>query len=279
MANSFDHVVASRAAAYDRHYLSAGWQARSLSKESAEAFLSYAIEAPRGGHINGNEIQHALHLIDARHLAGKRILDYCCGTGITAIYFALCGAEVAAFDYSGAALELAMESARRSGVAASARFAVADARLLPYDSQVFDAAFCQSALHIVVDYPECPRELARVLKPGAKAVFCEEALGYNPAFGLLRYIRRRAWRECGGRPLTYGEIRRFGGPFSETMIHHFNLLGQAKNFFQWAIQHEGRLRPHVCAAFRALERFDRRLLGFMPALRKLCGKVVVEYTR
>jgi len=268
-----------RAKAYDEHYHSAGWKSVAWTREKIEAFLTYALEAERGGHINGNEIAFALRQVGVPNLEGKTILDYCCGTGITAIYFALLGADVEAFDASRIGIDIARESAERSGVAERVEFRVADARALPYAANTFDAAFCQSALHIVADYPECSTELARVLKPGTKAVFCEEALGHNPLLAPIRCVRRRARRECGGRPLKYADIEAFGKCFSATMIHHFNLLAQSKMLFAGQLRRTGRLRPSTCKLVQRLERIDERILQAAPWLERLCGKVVTEFIK
>ena len=272
-------VAELRAAAYNRHYSTAGWKVTRWTRQSIDAFLAYALDVEEGGNLNGNEIMHALGRVGAPNLAGKTVLDCCCGTGVTAIYFALCGAQVYACDRSQTAIRMASESAVLSGVGDRVRFDLADAQELPYAAEMFDAVFCQSALHILVDYPACPVELARVLKPGAKAVFCEEAFNRNPILRPIRYIRRRHWRQCGGRPLTYQDIAAFGQPFAETAIYHFNLLAQAKNLFQGHLERHGRLKPWLRRILRGLERFDRVLLSRARWLQPFCGKVVVEYTK
>ena len=274
-----DAAIQARASAYDQHYRTAGWKAERWTRRKVESFLAYAVETESGGNLNGNEIQWALKLLGAPELIGRRVLDYCCGTGITAIYFALCGADVQAFDASRAAIDMAAESARLSGVSDRVQFVVADARELPYPDESFDAVFCQSALHIVIDYPSCGPELARVVKPRAKAVFCEEALAYNPLLKPIRWLRRRGWQACGGRPLTYKDIRTFGSFFSQVKSHHFNLLVQCKQFFQKSVIHRGRLPRGVRPVLQALDRLDQGLLWLVPGLRHLCGKVVVEYVK
>lgn len=274
-----DAIIQARAYAYDEHYRTAGWKAQCWTRQKVEAFLAYTLESPSGGNLNGNEINCALKLLGMPNVAGKTILDYCCGTGITAIYLAMCGAKVHAFDASRAAIDMAVESARLSGVADRVDFSFADAQHLPYPDGTFDAAFCQSALHIVIDYPPCSHELARVLKPRAKALFCEEALAYNPILKPIRWLRRRTSRDCGGRPLSYGDIRRFGFAFTQTEMYHFNLFVQCKQFFGGYLIRHGRLPRGVRPVLRALDRLDRGLLAIAPWLRHLCGKVVVEYVK
>jgi SAM-dependent methyltransferase len=272
-------IAARRARNYDRHYRTAGWKAQRWTREKVEGFLAYAVDVDQGGYLNGNEVQYALSMLEAPDCQGMKILDYCCGTGITAIYFALCGAEVWAFDASSEAIAIAVESAQMSDVADRVHFDVLDAQSLPYEDGFFDAAFCQSALHIIIDYPKCPNELSRVLKPGAMAVFGEEGLGYNPFLRPVRWLRRRRWMKCGGRPLKYPDIEQFGRPFSQTRIQHFNLLTQVKTIFRGQLDRSGGLRPWTKRLLRATGRMDNVLLSAMPWLKRYCGAVVVVYTK
>lgn len=272
MSGEADPRVVSRGAAYDEIYRK--WHAKQVTTESFERWARYFANAPthEQGHLNGNEIDWALKAIDVDHLGGKRILDLCCGTGRSSIYFALKGAFVDGVDASSEAIEIARESARLSGVGDRTRFAVMDAQRLEFDSRRFDAVYCQSALHILIDYPACAVELARVLKPGGKAVFCEEALGHNPLFAPFRWIRRRRYAECGGRPLRFCDLQQFGAPFRAVGIHPFNLLSQVKMLVPGWVA-----RPAFRCVIRGLDRVDRWLLHAFPSLGKFCGKVVVEY--
>jgi len=229
--------------------------------------------------LNGKEITYALNVLGAPELKGKRILDYCCGTGITAIYFALCGAEVWAIDASSKAIDIAVKSAEISDVSKMTHFSVLDVQALPYGNGFFDMAFCQSALHIVVDFPVCPYELSRVLKTGGRAIFCEEGLGYNPILKPVRWLRRRKWLKCGGRPLKYPDIEQFGQPFSKTEIQHFNIFSQVKTAFSGQLRRRGGLQRWSRIFLRTIEAVDNTLLSIAPCLRKYCGSVVIIYTK
>lgn len=272
-------MVATRAQNYDQHYRTAGWKVERWTKEKVESFLADALEVSEGGHLNGKEVIYALNVLGAPDCKGMKILDYCCGTGITAIYFALCGAEVWAFDASSGAIDIAVRSAEMSGVSKRTHFSVLDAQALPYENGFFDVAFCQSALHIIIDYPKCPYELSRVLKPGAKAIFCEEGLGYNPFLRPIRWLRRRKCAKCGGRPLRYPDIELFGKTFSRTDIQHFNLSAQFKTAFSRQLHHYGSLRPWTRKFLRTLEKVDQIALSTMPRLKKYCSAVVVVFTK
>jgi len=276
--NSTD-IVTVRAKNYDQHYRTAGWKVEQWTKEKVQEFLSYAVDVDKGGYLNGKEVQYALDTLGSPDYRNMKILDYCCGTGITAIYFALCGAEVWAFDASSAAIDIAVKSAQMSCVAERIHFNVLDAQSLPYEDEFFDAAFCQSALHIVIDYPKCPHELSRVLKRGSLAIFAEEGLGYNPLLMPIRWLRRRKWIDCGGRPLKYPDIEEFGKPFSRLHVQHFNLLTQAKTIFRKQLDRHGGLRPWTKRFLRATGKIDDILLSAMPWLKRYCGAVVVVYTK
>lgn len=279
MNQNLAEVAARRAKNYDDHYRTAGWKIERWTRERVEHFLAYAVDVDEGGYLNGKEVQYGLRATGAPNCRGMKILDYCCGTGITAIYFALCGAEVWAFDASSEAIHIATESARMSGVGDKVHFDVLDAQSLPYEDGFFDAAFCQSALHIIIDYPECSSELSRVLKPGRSVVFCEEGLGYNPVLRPIRWLHRRKWLKCGGRPLKYPDIEQFGQAFSQTHIQHFNLLTQIKTFFRRQLDRTGSLKPWVRRLLRITGRMDDALLSSLPWLKKYCGTIVVTYTR
>lgn len=267
-----ESVVAGRASAYDRVY--EHWHAKRVTIESFESWARYFLHVPADepGHLNGNEIEFALQLLGVHDLRGKTVLDLCCGAGRTSIYLALKGARVRACDASAQAIDIARESVRLSQVEDRVEFEVMDAQELDYPDESFDAIYCQSALHILVDYPRCAAELARVLRPDGRVVFCEEALGHNWLLEPVRRWRRRKYSECGGRPLRYSDLHAFGGPFGWMRVHHFNLLTQVKSFLG-----ESARRPWVKAVLRRLEAIDRRLLKAVPRLERYCGKIVVEF--
>ncbi len=274
-----DEVVRNGTAPYDMYYRTRWRRARQWSRETIEAKLAYALEVDKGGSLVGKEIHWALRAIDSANMGGKKVLDYCCGTGMTAIYFALCGAEVWAFDASAEAIGIAARSAEMSGVSQAVHLDVLDAQVLPYNDDVFDVAFCKSALYIVAHYPKCSFELCRVLKPGGRAVFCGEGLGYNPFLKCIRRLRPARWAKYGGRLLTYPDIREFGAPFSQTEIRHFNLLTQVKSAFKNQLNQRGCLKPWSRQFLRTLEKADRTILTALPSLQKYCGSVGVCFVK
>ncbi len=122
-----------------------------------------------GGYVD-YEWEHLRHVLEALPvaLAGKRVLEFGCNVGASAILFAHLGARVHASDISANWIELARLNARRHGKD-QIRFAhVADSTRLPYPDASFELIACNSVLEYIAE-PErsaVQRELDRVLAPG-----------------------------------------------------------------------------------------------------------------
>jgi cyclopropane fatty-acyl-phospholipid synthase-like methyltransferase len=106
-------------------------------------------------------------LVQAGQVRGD-VLDAGCGTGENAIYLAVQGYRVVAFDAAPAAIEKARVKARQRGVAAT--FAVVDAReLMAWDAR-FETIIDSGLFHVMgknADRLRYARALRRVSRPGA----------------------------------------------------------------------------------------------------------------
>jgi len=96
-------------------------------------------------------------------LAGKKVLDVGCGTGLLSIRLAEKGAEVYGIDVTEGMLKCAKQRFSQLGI--QGEFKVASATGIPYSDDMFDAVvscyvpkYCDVELHI--------QEVKRVLKPG-----------------------------------------------------------------------------------------------------------------
>jgi SAM-dependent methyltransferase len=106
---------------------------------------------------------------------GQRILELNCGTGIDAVYLAKKGVRILACDISPRMIEVSCQRARAAAVSA-----LIDFRVLPTEEIAvleeegpFDGAFSNfSGLNCVEDHSQVSRNLGRLLKPKARAVFC-----------------------------------------------------------------------------------------------------------
>jgi SAM-dependent methyltransferase len=145
------------------------------------------------------------------------VLEIGCGAGLWSAELAKRGARVTALDVAPPAARAA-----RRATAGRASALVADMHRLPFADRSFDAAFGSMVLHHSADPAALGRELARVLRPGAPAVFHENSAA-NP---LLMLARRRLVGRLGIRrtsspgehPLRRSEIRRLAAAFAEHRV-------------------------------------------------------------
>ena len=104
----------------------------------------------------------ALEALAAREPAGKRVLDVGTGSGILAIAAARLGAEALGVDTDASVIPVALENARRNGVAPGFRVGSVEVAEPPYDVLV---ANLYAELHT-----ELAGAYARLLAPGGQAL-------------------------------------------------------------------------------------------------------------
>lgn len=116
-------------------------------------------------------------------LAGKRVLDVGCGTGVLARSLSARGAWVAGVDPNEQALAVAREAVP-TGV-----FHAVGAQALPFADRTFDGAVFLNSLHHVPELDMYPalREAARVVQPGSPIVVVEP-LAEGSFFSVLRIV-------------------------------------------------------------------------------------------
>ncbi|MBI3549162.1 MAG: class I SAM-dependent methyltransferase [Elusimicrobia bacterium] len=159
-------------------------------------------------------------------IRGKRILDYGCGYGALSCHLAKRGAEVSAVDISEESLAVSREWFRRNGVEDRVELRRASAHELPYEDGAFDFVVGSCILHHL-DARHSGLELARVLKPGGKAVFVENNAG-NP---LLMFFRDRVLSPLKLRrgsedesPLDDERLRILTGAFAQVKRHYPEMI-------------------------------------------------------
>jgi ubiquinone/menaquinone biosynthesis C-methylase UbiE len=115
---------------------------------------------------------------------GERVLDLATGTGITAIAARERGAEVTGVDLTKELLEVARKKAAAEGFT-DIDFREGDAEALPFADSTFDVVVSTCGHMFAPDQPKVAAEMARVTRPGGRAVF----LAWTPEGGLGGWFR------------------------------------------------------------------------------------------
>lgn len=195
---------------------------------------------------------------------GKTVLDYCCGSGQFAVHLAARGATVTGVDISRVAVEVAQRLAADRGITPEqARFVVSPAESLPFSDDTFDVVAGLGALHHL-DVRRACAEVARVLRPGGRAVF-SDPLAYNPAMNVYRRLTSEVRTE-GEHRLTKSDYHVMSEYFSTVCIRFFALTSLGAVPF--------RRSPGFGPLLRCLETVDRALFR-LPGLKWLAWQAVV----
>jgi SAM-dependent methyltransferase len=218
-------------------------------------------------------------------LAGQRVLELGCGWGKFAVYLAQQKACVDAIDVGVDLVEASRLVAQINRVRCN--FHVMDMAHLTFAAGSFDRVVGLSVLHHLPPDLLAPAMagVARVLRPGGKAIFFEP-IENSAWFNFLQnlfpagdphstyyrpsILRRQAWRHylenLDDRDLTDVEMKSLAGGFSAYRCRHFGLTIRLV-----------RLLGDGCAP--ALARCDRFLLRWFPTLRYFSQSILAEYTR
>lgn len=189
-------------------------------------------------------------------LVGKRVLEYGCGPGSCGFQLARRGARVTGIDISDAAITRATDKARREGLA-EAVFLPMNAEALEFPADAFDLV-CGIAILHHLDLDLASAELARVLRPGGRAVFIEP-LGHNPLINLYRRWTPNL-RTVDEHPLMMSDIAAAEARFAGVRVRYFHLFSLLAVPF--------RARPGFTKLLAGLEMLDRAAFRLVPPIRR-----------
>jgi SAM-dependent methyltransferase len=199
---------------------------------------------------------------------GASVLDYGCGSGEFSRVLALRGARVVGIDISPKLIETARASAANIGLNGSCpQFMVCDAHHTPFSDNTFDYVVGNGALHHL-DLGMAYAEIARILKPGGKALFMEP-MYHHPVLWMLRRLTPNA-HSADERPLSFDD------------------MAKAKKWFR-TCSHREHFLLSVCfapahlfgkritlAVLGAADRLDQLLMRLMPPLRRFGWLTMME---
>jgi SAM-dependent methyltransferase len=201
-------------------------------------------------------------------IRGKTFLDYGCGQGEEAAYFAALGAHVTAIDISEVGIRVGRERASANKLAID--FRVMSCIPTDFPGESFDIVHGLGILHHV-GLAEGLSEAYRLLRPGGVAVFLEP-LGSSPFIeGIKRRIHWALGRRLGLIPVTSGEenlrliaIRRETASWAYRRVYPYRLTYRARKLFLPKLLWDWSLR------------LDYVLLAVLPPLRHFAGAAVIH---
>lgn len=141
-----------------------------------------------------------------RYGKGGKVLEYGCADGRISLVYDHLADDAAKFhgiDISDQAIDIARQSAASQGLT-NCEFTVMDAEKTTFPDNEFDVVFGRGILHHL-DLGKCFPEIARILRPGGKAIFTEP-LGHNPALNLFRKMTPHL-RTPDEHPLLMRDLR------------------------------------------------------------------------
>ena len=134
-------------------------------------------------------------------LSGGPALDVATGTGDFAFDLARkqSVSRVVGLDYTPEMLAVAVDKARRNGLAEKLTLVVGDAHALPFPDEHFICATVGFGVRNFVDVPQAIREMARVVRPGGRVVTLEilRIEGKGPLSRLFPLYFRRVTPRLG----------------------------------------------------------------------------------
>src|SRR4029077_429661 len=187
-----------------------------------------------------------------------------------------------ATDLSPMMLEIVKQVAAYHHVAVDARVSSAE-DLSIFEDASFDIVYAANLLHHV-DLRRCLDEVARVLKSGGRAAFCDP-LAHNPVINVYRRMAT-AMRTDDEHPIRRSELALFTSRFAEVRTRCFWLTAllifvkfflidrvhpNQDRYWKRILTRERELRPW----YRPLAAADRWLLTVFPFLRWWCWNIAV----
>jgi ubiquinone/menaquinone biosynthesis C-methylase UbiE len=209
----------------------------------------------------------------AGDVRGRTILDAGCGQGDLTLHLLGQDASVTALDISSGMIDVVRRRAQRLPDHAGTLTAVAvplEESALP--NGAFDLVLGKFILHHI-DIGSGAHELQRVLRPGGRAIFIENA-GDNP---LLRFARDRLAGRWGiprlgtedEHPLTKTDLDDLRGVFDRVTAHY--------PVFEFLVLFDRQvLRFKFPWASRLIRRCDNTVHRLAPRLRRFSYRVIVE---
>lgn len=159
---------------------------------------------------------------------GRVVVDVASGPGTSAMLLAReTGCDVVGVDLSAESVAAATRAAEEAGLAGRVRFVCGDAESLPLEDASMDGALCECSLCLFPDKPAAVRELARVLRPGARLALSDVTASPAQLPPDLRTLAARLACLADARPLEeIGSLLEEAGLAVEARERHDEALAE-----------------------------------------------------
>lgn len=198
-----------------------------------------------------------------QYLPGADVLEYGCAKGEKSLRWARAGARVKGIDISDEAVRIANAEARQASL--PAEFFAMNAEQMDFADRSFDVVFGEGILHHL-HLDQSYAEIARVLRPGGRAVFVEP-LGHNPALNLYRKLTP-AMRTEDEHPLLFDDLTLIERHFERVEIEYFHITTLAAVPFR----NTRAFRPLLAM----LHSIDRLAMRLVPPIRRWAWVAVID---
>lgn len=170
----------------------------------ASAYSSSAARWLLGDYFHPGGAQLTSQLARALRVeSGSIVVDVASGPGTSALHVAReTGCDVVGVELAAENVAAAAQAAKKAGLDARVRFVQGDAEALPLADKSMDGAICECALCTFPDKDAAARELARVLRPGARLALSDMTADAGQLPPELTDLQ--AWVACiaDARPLA-----------------------------------------------------------------------------
>lgn len=208
-------------------------------------------------------------------LAGKRILDVGCGSGLNAVQFAKLGATVTGIDISPKELEIAQRSAEINGVSDRVKWICSPVEIANIEEGEFDIVWIDAVMHHILDELELVlKRVVSLAKPDGLVIFAEPVNLCEP----LRQLRKKIPSVVtdgtpGERPLVQAEVETILRYLDVPQLRHYMLFGRLDRFILTNHKYERSSWARRTLS-NAVAMLDYALLS-LPGIQKLAGACVI----
>lgn len=194
---------------------------------------------------------------------GKKVLEIGCGPNINTPHWVDSAAECHGIDLSEVAIEQAWK--RLGSRPENVHLAVMNAESMDFEDNAFDVVCGKGIIHHL-NTEAAYKEVARVLKPGGRAIFIEP-MGHNPFINLYRRLTPNMRTE-DEHPLLISEVQMADRYFGDVKTEYQHITSILSAFIPVKGLHT--------AVFHLFNSIDKIITKVLPFTKKYSWMVLIK---